>query len=175
MKRAGTHSGFILIELVVTLILIGVIGAFTSLFLYTGVTGFITSKKISETALKTQIAMDRIGIELRNMVQDTTIPVPVFASNSIRYKTDKTEMPGIREISFDSTTNRLNLRVDNGTPYLYLLLDGVQSFTVATDAADMDYENSDNELSAIRIGMQMVDVGTQFTMRFYPRNPINMP
>jgi prepilin-type N-terminal cleavage/methylation domain-containing protein len=173
MKRAGTHSGFVLIELVVTLILIGVIGTFTSLFLYTGVTGFITSKKISETALKTQIAMDRIGIELRNMVQDTTIPVPVFASNSIRYKTDKTEMPGIREISFDSTTNRLNLRVDNGTPYL--LLDGVQSFTVATDAADMDYENSDNELSAIRIGMQMVDVGTQFTMRFYPRNPINMP
>ncbi len=172
MKRAGTHSGFILIELVVTLILIGVIGAFTSLFLYTGVTGFITSKKISETALKTQIAMDRIGIELRNMVQDTTIPVPVFASNSIRYKTDKTEMPGTREISFDSNLNRLSLRV-NGTSYL--LLDGVQSFTVATDAVDMDNENSDNELSAIRIGMQMVDVGTQFTMRFYPRNPINMP
>jgi type II secretory pathway pseudopilin PulG len=172
MKRARTHSGFILIELVVTLVLIGVIGAFTSLFLYTGVTGFITSKKISETALKTQIAMDRIGIELRNMVQDTTIPVPVFASNSIRYKTDKTEMPGTREISFDSNSNRLSLRV-NGTSYL--LLDGVQSFTVATDAADMDFENSDNELSAIRIGMRMVDVGTQFTMRFYPRNPINMP
>ena len=172
MKRAGTHSGFVLIELVVTLILIGVIGTFTSLFLYTGVTGFITSKKISETALKTQIAMDRIGIELRNMVQDTTIPVPVFASNSIRYKTDKTEMPGTREISFDSNSNRLSLRV-NGTSYL--LLDGVQSFTVATDAVDMDNENSDNELSAIRIGMQMVDVGTQFTMRFYPRNPINMP
>ena len=170
MKRAGTHSGFVLIELVVTLILIGVIGAFTSLFLYTGVTGFITSKKISETALKTQIAMDRIGIELRNMVQDTTIPVPVFASNSIRYKTDKTEMPGTREIIFDS--NRLRLIV-NGTSYL--LLDGVQSFTVAADALDMDNENSDNELSAIRIGMQMVDVGTQFTMRFYPRNPINMP
>jgi len=172
MKRAGTHSGFILIELVVTLILIGVIGTFTSLFLYTGVTGFITSKKISETALKTQIAMDRIGIELRNMVQDTTIPVPVFASNSIRYKTDKTEMPGTREVSFDSSSNRLSLRV-NGTSYL--LLDGVQSFTVATDAVDMDYENSDNELSAIRIVLQMVDVGTQFTMRFYPRNPINMP
>jgi len=142
------------------------------LFLYTGVTGFITSKKISETALKTQIAMDRIGIELRNMVQDTTIPVPVFASNSIRYKTDKTEMPGTREVSFDSSSNRLSLRV-NGTSYL--LLDGVQSFTVATDAVDMDYENSDNELSAIRIVLQMVDVGTQFTMRFYPRNPINMP
>ncbi len=172
MKRAGTHSGFVLIELVVTLILIGVIGTFTSLFLYTGVTGFITSKKISETALKTQIAMDRIGIELRNMVQDTTIPVPVFASNSIRYKTDKTEMPGTREVSFDSSSNRLSLRV-NGTSYL--LLDGVQSFTVATDAVDMDYENSDNELSAIRIVLQMVDVGTQFTMRFYPRNPINMP
>lgn len=172
MKRAGTQTGFILIELVVTLVLIGVIGVFTSLFLYTGITGFITSKKISETALKTQIAMDRIGIELRNMVQDTTIPVPVFASNSIRYKTDKTEMPGTREVSFDSNSNRLSLRV-NGTSYL--LLDGVQSFTVATDAADMDNENSDNELSAIRIGMQMVDVGTQFTMRFYPRNPINMP
>jgi hypothetical protein len=64
------------------------------------------------------------------------------------------------------------LRV-NGTSYL--LLDGVQSFTVATDAVDMDNENSDHELSAIRIGMRMMDVGTQFTMRFYPRNPINMP
>ena len=55
-----------------TLILVGIIGAFTGLFLSTGIEGFIASKRNSEVALKAQIAMDRLSAELRHVTQVTT-------------------------------------------------------------------------------------------------------
>ena len=67
-----------MIELVTTLILIGVIGAFVGLFLYTGVNGFLASKRNSETALKAQVALDRISAELRHVesIQGTPVQTP---------------------------------------------------------------------------------------------------
>ena len=65
--NARTHSGFILIELVVTLILVGFIGAFVGLFLNTGINGFLASTRNSEAALKAQFALDRISAELRRV------------------------------------------------------------------------------------------------------------
>jgi type II secretory pathway pseudopilin PulG len=67
MMTKESTNGFILIELVTTLILIGVIGASAGLFLYTGVNGFLASKRNSETALKAQVALDRISAELRDI------------------------------------------------------------------------------------------------------------
>ncbi len=174
MLRACNHRGLILMEVITTLILIGVIGVFTGMFLYTGVSGFITSKKISETALKTQNALNRIDVELRDMIQVASVPVPVFTNNSITYRTTSSDLPGTREIRFEPDPGRLTLRV-NGTPYL--LLDGVESFTVGTEQMDLDNENSDEELTAINLSLRMADVGTVFTKKIYPRSPnfINMP
>ena len=174
MLRTGNHRGLVLIELVTTLILIGIIGVFTGMFLYTGVTGFITSKKISETALKTQNALMRISLELDDMIQVASVPVPVFTNNSIRYRSNRADMPGTREIRFDPDPGRLTLRVD-GSPFL--LLDGVDSFTVSTEQEDLDYEDNDEELTAINISLKMAGVGTVFTKYIYPRsqNFINMP
>ena len=43
------------------------IGAFAGLFLYNGINGYLASKRNSESALKVQVALDRISAELRNI------------------------------------------------------------------------------------------------------------
>ncbi len=171
MRYKNTQKGLILIELVVTLILIGIIGGFTGLFLYTGVTGFLTSKKTSETALKAQATMDRITIELRNIKWESNRPV--LNSTSITYQSDDTEnLPGTRSISYNSSNGTINLTVD-GTPNV--LLDQIQpnSFNLSWTERDLNNLFSDgDELAEIQIVFKVLDVGTQFTVRVYPRNMV---
>ncbi|MFO7687586.1 MAG: hypothetical protein R6V60_15995 [Desulfobacterales bacterium] len=161
----------ILIELIITLILIGLIGGFTGLFLYTGVTGFLTSKKISETALKAQAAMDRITIELRDIKRETNRPI--LNSTSITYQSDDADnLPGTRSISYNSSNGTINLTVD-GTPYV--LLDQIQpnSFNLSWTERDLNNLSADgDELAEIQVVFKVVDVGTQFTVRVYPRNMV---
>ena len=61
------QKGFTLVELIVTLVLVGIIGTFTTLFMYTGLNGYLRAKDTSEGALKAQIALDRISLELKDI------------------------------------------------------------------------------------------------------------
>jgi prepilin-type N-terminal cleavage/methylation domain-containing protein len=166
------HSGFVLIELVTTLILIGVIGAFAGLFLYTGVNGFLVSKRNSETALKAQMALDRTSAELRNI---KALPKPVFETRKITYQNDI------------ATGNRI-LQIEDGPqgPGIYLtvggaknlLLDNVnvaQSNITYEASKNLDNENNNNEISAIRVTFQLIDMGTPFQVEIYPRALITYP
>ena len=60
-------KGFTLVELVVTIVLVGIIGTFTTFFLYTGFSGYLRAKDTAEGAFKAQIALDRISLELRDI------------------------------------------------------------------------------------------------------------
>ena len=88
MHSLESQNGFTLIELVTTLIIVGIIGAFTSFFLYTGIRGFLSSRFNSETALQAQTALDRISAELRYIKNFELIPVqtPNPNSTSIEYR-----------------------------------------------------------------------------------------
>ena len=110
MMTKESTTGFILIKLVTTLILIRVIGAFAGLFLYTDVNGFLASKRNSEVALKTQVALDRISAELRNIKAS---PKPVFETRKITYQNDI------------GTVNRI-LQIEDGPqgPGIYLTVLG---------------------------------------------------
>jgi len=55
-------AGFVLFEVIVSLVLVGVIATFSSIFLISGIEGYLFSKKASESALKAQIAMDIISL-----------------------------------------------------------------------------------------------------------------
>ena len=170
------NSGFILIELVTTLILIGVIGAFAGLFIYTGVNGFIASKRNSETALAAQLALDRISAELRYISSLPTAP----EANSITYLSK--DLPGTRRLRYDSGTRTINLQV-TGVPNPVgemPLLDNVATFSLnlnhpETPAANMDNADGDEEIAAIFIGFTVIDVGTQFNVRIHPRVFIPRP
>jgi type II secretory pathway pseudopilin PulG len=177
------NSGFVLIELVTTLILIGFIGAFAGLFIYTGVTGFLASKRNSETALKAQVVLDRISFELRNIesiqeppVQSPKPNLPPNPNASITYRSKGFGDANWR-ISYESGNQRILLRAPDKPPPGYVLtdyelLDNVDRFTLYVDA-DNNLDGSldgSKEVSAIKIDFGIKDVGTTFSVRIYPRN-----
>jgi hypothetical protein len=166
---AKTPNGFVLIELVTTLILVGFISAFVGLFLYTGINGFLASKRNSEAALKAQFALDRLSAELRHI---ESLPAALVANGSITYQSR--DLPGTRRISYDTGTGTISLSSDGGAT-VYPLLDQVTSFTLGLASADMDQLDSDDEISAILIGFTIADVPKTFSSRIYPRTLIPKP
>ena len=163
-----TPNGFILIEIVITLILVGFISVFVGLFLYTGINGFLASKRNSEAALKAQFTLDRLSVELRRLQSLPTAPV---LNTSIRYQSQ--DFPGVaRRISYNTGT--ISLSPDDGTTW-YPLLDQVASFTLSWTSADMDQLDSDEEISAILVGFTIAGVPKTFSLRIYPRTLIPKP
>jgi prepilin-type N-terminal cleavage/methylation domain-containing protein len=60
-----SQKGFTLVELIVTLVLVGIIGTFTTLFMYTGLNGYLRAKDTSEGALKETLTILLLSIRIR--------------------------------------------------------------------------------------------------------------
>jgi len=121
-RYANTHEkGFTLVELIVTLVLVGIIGTFTTLFMYTGLNGYLRAKDTSEGALKAQIALDRISLELRdiNSISDFN------ANTNVDYTS--VTLPVARRIRYDAGNGEILLSVAGAEN---LLLDDVQTFSM---------------------------------------------
>ena len=173
MMTKESANGFILIELVTMLILVGVIGAFVGLFLYTGINGFLASKRNSEVALKAQVALDRISAELRNIKAS---PKPVFETRKITYQNDIATVNRILQIEDGPQGPGIYLTVGGGAKNL--LLDSVnvaQSNITCVATKNLDNENNNNEISAIRVTFQLIEMGTPFKVEIYPRALITYP
>lgn len=165
--------GFILIELVTTLILIGLIGSFAALFLYSGVNGYIASRRNSEAALKAQVALDRISAELRSLKPN---PAPVFALRRITYQNDL------------GAGNR-TLEIEDGPqgPGIYLTVGGVKSLLLDnvpvdetaeiayTAGRNLDNEDNDNEIESIRVSFRLAGLEIPLGVEIYPRALVNAP
>jgi hypothetical protein len=169
---AKTPNGFVLIELVTTLILVGFIGAFVGLFLHTGINGFLASKRNSEAALKAQFALDRISAELRYIDSFSAVPVPDV---SITYRSK--DLPGIRILSYNSGTRTINLDVTNVPNPLGAmpLLDNVVDYNFDLNFGDMDNADGDQEIKLIIIDFKIADVPKWFGLKIHPRTFINWP
>jgi len=164
MKSKKYQSGFILVEFIISLILIGIIGVFTSLFIYTGVKGYIDAKDNTEAALKAQVALDRIRLELRDASEITSI-----AMSTIQY-THET-LPNPRTLSYSPDQKRILIQTPgSGGPVP--LLDKVSSFTLAMGTANLDGidDGAKEEISNIGITFQIGNIGKIFRTDVYPRN-----
>ena len=160
-------TGFVLFEVIVSLVLVGVIATFSSIFLISGIEGYLFSKKASESALKAQIAMDRIGLELRDINNQPTL----VSNTSITYTRDNDKPPGkIRTIKFDSGTGNIYINFD-GTDYI--LLDDISNFTLTATPYDFD-NDTNNEIAYIDVGFIITDIPA-FSVRIYPRNMVPEP
>lgn len=166
-------AGFILVELIVSIVLLGIIGIFTSMFIYTGVKGYLIAKQTNEAAMKAQIALDRINLELRK-INDLPPGSPPIANTSITYTSD--DLPGTRTIVYDTSdpdNHTINIGVD-GIPYV--LLDHVETFNLSWEVADLNNSgDGNNEISGINISFTIADVGSPFAFRIYPRNWLPEP
>jgi hypothetical protein len=163
-----------LIELVTTLILVGVIGVFAGFFLFTGVRGFLTSRFSSETALQAQIALDRISTELRH-AQAIVNPPPT--QTSIEYRSLDLTPAWTRRISYNSANREILLSVNGNAN---VLLDNVSAFTLSWATSDLDGSgDGNNEISEIRVAFTVSSAASgndaAFSAEIYPRSMLAAP
>jgi prepilin-type N-terminal cleavage/methylation domain-containing protein len=165
-SRARFASGFTLVEVIVSLLLVGLVGTFSLFFLADGIEGYFITQKSADSAFKAQIALDRIRLELVDMEQLTASPV----SNSlIQYTSTNGQLPGSRALKFLGST--LYLVVD-GTDYP--LVDGVSDEVLTVSWKNLDSDLA-NEVAYIDIGFTL-ETTLPYTIRVYPRNLVqNLP
>lgn len=166
---AKAQKGFTLVELIVTLVLVGIIGTFTTLFMYTGLNGYLRAKDTSEGALKAQIALDRISLELKDINEITD-----FNSNTnIDYTTASESLPFARRIRYDSVNDEILLSVA-GTEYP--LLDDVQTFSLTANTRDLNYYTGGAlEVESIEVSFTVGEIERSFNARIFPRNMVPEP
>ena len=164
--RYSTHreKGFTIVELIVTIVLVGIIGTFTTLFMYTGLNGYLRAKENAEGALKAQIALDRISLELRDINS-----IDAFTADSQIDYTSAT-LPFARKILYNNGVMSLDVNgIENE------LLDGIDSFEMDITAnSDLNADGND-EVSAIEVRFTVGDIGRQFSARIFPRNMVAGP
>ena len=159
------QNGFTLVELIVTLVLVGIIGTFTTLFMYTGLNGYLKAKDTSEGALKAQIALDRISLELKDINN-----ISEFNSDTNINYTSET-LPGSRKIFLNG--DKIELDVD-GTPNP--LLDTVVSFDLEPTYTDLNhYADGNLEVGSIEISFTVGEIERPFSARIFPRNMVAKP
>lgn len=160
-----TQNGFTLVELIVTLVLVGIIGTFTTLFMYTGLNGYLKAKDTSEGALKAQIALDRISLELKDINN-----ISAFNSDTNIDYTSET-LPGDRKIILNG--NQIDLDVDGNAN---TLLDSVVSFDLEPTYTDLNhYADGNLEVGSIEISFTVGEIERPFSARIFPRNMVAKP
>ena len=163
------QKGFTLVELIVTLVLVGIIGTFTTLFMYTGLNGYLRAKDTTEGALTAQVALDRISLELRdvNAISDFN------ANANIDYNFASGTVPDARRIRYDTDDDEILLTV-GGTEYL--LAENVENFTMTAASADLDNSGGGElEVESIQVSFTVGDVERVFSARIFPRHMVPEP
>jgi prepilin-type N-terminal cleavage/methylation domain-containing protein len=167
-NRITQSAGFTLIELILTIVLIGIIGVFTSLFVYSGIRGYQTTRLASEGALQAQIAMDRISLELRNINSLTSTPDTTGPDLSLSYKS--AALSGTRELKYDTTQEEILISVDNGSNY-YKLLENVSSCVLSLTYLNLDHDTAPvDEVAHIDLNFKLDGIGKEFRTRIFPRH-----
>ena len=170
MENRRANSGFVLIELVTTIILVGIIGVFTGFFLFTGMQGYFTSKQTSEGALRAQIAADRISKELQDI---KSLPADPVTNTSVTYTSNDPNLLGQRRISFSG--DLIQLSVDTGGGYTdYKLIDNVDSFRLTWVEDNLDDAGID-EISLITVAFSIDEIGRTFEKTVYLRDFFPVP
>jgi len=160
------QKGLILIELIMTIVLIGIIATFTGFFIYSGINGYLRAKDITNGSMDAQRALDRISLELRSLDYFTSAPV---LNTSITYESTESELSGTRILRYDATNKAILIgRVGSEQPLLENIQPG--SFKLAVKDKDLDNDGSSDDIEAIEVKFNIVDIGTNFNARIFPRN-----
>jgi prepilin-type N-terminal cleavage/methylation domain-containing protein len=154
------QKGFVLIELIAVIVLVGIIASFSAFFLYTGFNGYVNTKNAAEGALNAQMALDRIALELRNI--SDIIPAP--SSTSVTYKSEA--LTGTRTLKYVGNDVFINANTND-----YKLIENISSFSLSFTTRDLDHKTpSDVEVARIDVEFELNDIGKRFKTNIFPRS-----
>ena len=113
MKRFTLQQGFSMIEMVMTIVILGIIAGLAANMLAGGVNAYLTGEKVLENAPVARAAMERIVHELRHAC-DGTINISVDGNriDFTRSSTPNCTTPSTRSIRLSGST--LELQVAGG-------------------------------------------------------------
>lgn len=160
-KHMKNKKGFTLIEVVVSLVLIGILVVVAGLGLVQIVNGYVLAKQNSETIQKVQIAMARIGKEL-----GAANSISTAAATSITYTrpnspTDLT--PVTNTLEFVNSEVRIGISSINPRP---TLINNVTAFSLAYYDAAGNATATPANIRRVNINLTITGVGTPFTNSF---------
>lgn len=125
------QAGFTLVELIASVVLLGIIAVFGSMFLATGMKGALSARLAAEEGQRVEMALERIAVELRD-ADGLTGPgtaIQVDASPpTINYHSAIPALNGNRRLAFDAANARLTLTPASGTAQT--LIDRVSGCTM---------------------------------------------
>lgn len=138
------EAGFTLVEVIASLVLIGIVAAALGTAIVHGMQGFVFTRENIAVAQKAQLALSRIQLELTGL---TELDAAASGANCLRYRV-ATESPYYRAIGLNN--GNLELAVsdinDQGCPGSgnpgVTLVDRVNAFT-------LQYEDTSGTVSAI--------------------------
>ena len=153
-------KGLILIELIMTIVLIGIIATFTGFFVYSGINGYLRAKYITNGSMDAQRALDRISLELRDITDITPTPT----GTTVTYKS--ATLTGTRTLKFVGDTIIINV-----DPNDYILLENVSSFNLSYAYLNLDDDPAPVlEVANIDVAFNLEDIGKDFKTKIFPRN-----
>ena len=187
-RRSKQPSGFTLIEIMVTLVIVGILATVAGTALLAGLNGYMSAKENDAMAQKSQLAMARLS---RELTEFTTIPSPVgtnATANSIIVErlsgTGASAVTRTIAIGLDGQSVKIKEDSEGTTPDFRtgdVLIDGVNSlvFTYYRGANPWTPGSDDLRLlSGIRIALSLSrpDVGANiaFSTTVHPRNNGNI-
>jgi prepilin-type N-terminal cleavage/methylation domain-containing protein len=170
------EAGFTLIEVIVTLVLVGIMSAFAGMFITTFLEGYFTVKHNSEAAMKAQMALDRMSLELKDIS-----PVSSSLSNPVSVLTTNTLITYTNSMGANRTIGFAGSNIYLATPANRTLIDNVESLQLSANYNNV-YNIAANDVAYIDIGFttRVYDAlsgskSLTFNTRIFPRNRIPHP
>ena len=162
------EAGFTLIEIIVTLVLVGILSVFAGLFMTTYLNGYFMVKNNTETAMKAQMALDRISLELKDIS-----PVSVSVPSPVSVLTPNTLITYTNQAGAVRTIQRLGSNIYLTTIANNVLIDNVDNFQLSATYRNV-YNVAANDVAFIDIGFT-VSGYNPFSTRIFPRTRIPHP
>jgi prepilin-type N-terminal cleavage/methylation domain-containing protein len=168
MNMRRRKAGYTLIEVIVTLVLVGILSVFAGLFMNTFLNGYFTIKNNSDAAMKVQMALDRMSLELQDIsAVSAALPNPISILTPDTLITYTNSLGANRAIGFAGSNIYLATTTGN------VLIDNIDNFQVNAVYGNV-YGVAANDVVCIDIGFTMHG-HRSFSTRIFPRNRIPHP
>lgn len=152
--RGATHGGFTLIELVLTLLILGIISAVVAQFAFQGIRSYSTEQDRGDAHSQARLAVERMAREVRAIRSATAVDIPIMTATDLQFTDNLGQSVRFTWAANVLTRNGQTLAV-NVAPFAltYFQSDGT---TVAAVPADLWF---------VRVALTFTQGGASLPMR----------